>query len=183
MLTASFVVMATTQALACSCVPTRPDHKAVKDTEVVFSGSVVGFAAGEPVNTWTFEIDTVYKGHVSDRRLEVTSHEQPTACGLSFKMERRYAVFAYEPRPGESLQTNSCLNTRPLKAGEDLELPPLIQYPIAERDDTASLGWIFLWPYYVAALIGLVGLAVFFYVVRRRARRLGGPGIPEDPLG
>lgn len=127
----SFVVMAATQAFACSCVPPRPDDKAVKDAEAVFTGTMVdskvkelGFSRAE----WTFAVDTVYKGDVSARQV-VHSHTQSSACGLVFDKGKRYAVFAYEGDPSMAasaeLSTNSCMNTRPLDESKELKLKPV----------------------------------------------------------
>ena len=131
-LASSFVVMASTQALACSCIPPRPDDKAIKDAAAVFTGTVIdieddveiGF---DPV-TWTFAVDTVYKGDVAETQ-EIETHTQSAACGLVFKEEKRYAVFAHEGGAGggsgDGLATNSCENTRPLAEGKELDLEPI----------------------------------------------------------
>lgn len=78
--------------------------------------------------TWTFAVDTVYKGDVTDSQ-DIRSPTQSAACGLTFKEEKRYAVFAYageeDAVSDDNLFTNSCMNTRPLGEGEDLKLEPV----------------------------------------------------------
>ena len=133
LLVPALVVVGASSALACSCVPRQPDHKAIEDAAAVFSGTVVdaedGADAGlEPV-TWVFEVDTVHKGDVSPTH-EVTSHTQSAACGFAFTEGKRYVVFAYE-EAGE-LQTNSCLNTRALAEDRSLDLPVAFAYDTAE---------------------------------------------------
>ena len=143
----SLVVVAATQALACSCVPPQPDRKAVKEAAAVFTGSVVevedGVEIGMDPVTWTFAVDTVYKGDVAAEQ-EITSHTQSAACGLVFKEQKRYVVFAYEDEEGllsrGDLTTNSCMNTRELDPADKLELQPIERNvgappPFAEPDE------------------------------------------------
>ena len=118
----ALVAIGASSALACSCIPPRPDPKALKDAKAVFSGTVVDVEDGveigfDPV-TWTFAVDTIYKGDVAERQ-QVTSHTQSAACGFVFKEEQRYVVFAHDgeddPRSDTELATSSCSNTRRLK--------------------------------------------------------------------
>ena len=131
----SLVVIATTEALACSCIPPRPDKEAIKDAAAVFTGTMVEADVAEPgftPGTWTFAVDSVFKGVDADR-VEVTSHTQSAACGLIFKEEKRYVVFAH--RENGKLQTNSCTNTRPI--GND-EVLAAEAFGLAERTETRA---------------------------------------------
>ena len=178
LMASSMVVVAATQALACSCIPPRPDEEAVKDADAVFSGTMVQTEKGVNVGfdrvTWTFAVDTVYKGDVEDSQ-EVTSHTQSAACGLIFKEEKRYAVFAYSGAEGQAsdeLETNSCMNTRSLGTNEDLRLPPkaidattLPLPPVVEDEEAPSPNLV---PIFVAAGAIFVLTGLVFVALRRK---------------
>lgn len=195
----ALVVVGATQALACSCVPARPDKVAVKDAKAVFAGTVVDVEDGVDVGfdkvTWTFAVESVYAGDV-DESQEVTSHTQSAACGIVFDKGKRYLVFAYdgdETLAAENdLVTNSCMNTRPLDEGKEPKLDAITTFAsgdgagpgadVQPASDSGS-GWD---PIAVGA-IGLLAVsavvAVAFLVARRRSpkRSLGAPGTPGGP--
>ena len=194
LLVPSFVVLGATSALACSCIPPRPDKKAAVDAKAVFTGTVVdskvkelGFSRGE----WTFAVDTVYKGDVPATQV-IHSHTQSAACGFVFDEGKRYAVFAIEGDPtmaaDAELTTNSCMNTRVLPQGKELELIPVADFEsdslgpgsdlerdaLSDDDSVVSPTWI-------AVAIGVVGLLAGLGRWWWFARRPGGPGTPEGP--
>lgn len=167
LVTPALVVVGATQALACSCIPQQPDPVALKDAAAVFSGTMVEADVAEPGFTpgvWTFDVDTVYKNDDIAEFQDVTSQTQSAACGLIFKKEKRYAVFAYENKG--RLETNSCMNTRPLAEGKDLKLEPIATFDnmgdgAPDPDPTASedgSGWDPL-------AVGAVGLLVVSAIV------------------
>lgn len=189
----ALVVVGATQALACSCVPARPDKVAVKDAKAVFSGTMVEADVAEPgfsPGVWTFDVDEVYKSVDVTETQDVTSQTQSAACGLIFKEGKRYVIFAYDNKG--SLETNSCSNTRPLGENEDPELEPIATFGSADgmgpgadvqpASDDGS-GWD---PIAIGA-IGLLAVSalvvVAFLVARRRIpkRSLGAPGTPGGP--
>ena len=177
----SLVALGATSALACSCIPHKPDHKAVEDAAAVFTGKLasadverVGYSAA----TWTFAVDTVYKGDVRATQ-EVSSETQGPACGIVFKEGKRYAVFAYADN-GE-FQTNSCSNTRAIADEKELRLQPLAVFPPELEAAEAPVGesrndafWILTAVIATALVAGLAGWWV-------RSRRPGGPSAPEGP--
>ena len=175
LVTPALVVLSATQALACSCIPQRPDPVALKDATAVFSGTVAEVEEGVDVGfdrvTWTFAVEQVFKGDVSELQ-EVTSHTQSAACGLVFKEEKRYVVFAYdgddELASDEQLSTNSCMNTRPLGQNEELEMKPVADFvsesppPAAAPTEDESSGWdpIVVGSLVMVALVGVLTLVV-----------------------
>lgn len=134
LVTPALVALSATQALACSCIPPGPDKVAVKDADAVFSGTVADIEDGVDIGfdnvTWSFAVDSVYKGAEVTEDQDVTSQTQSAACGLIFKEEKRYAIFAYENKG--KLVTNVCTNTRPLAEGEDLKLETIATFEETE---------------------------------------------------
>ena len=174
LVTPALVVLSATQALACSCIPQPPDPAALKDAAAVFSGTLSEIEEGADIGfdrvTWTFAVEDVYKGDVTESQ-EVTSHTQSVACGLAFKEEKRYVVFSYKQAGG--LETNSCMNTRPLGRNEELGMEPVSAFsesppPAAAPAEEDESGWD---PIVIGslAMVGLVGLLTL--VVFARGRR------------
>lgn len=173
----ALVVVGATEAIACSCIPRQPDKVAVKDAGAVFTGTLSDTEDGVDIGfddvTWTFAVDTVYKGDEVTEEQDVTSQTQSAACGLVFKEEKRYAVFAYEDKG--KLETNSCMNTRPLAEGKDLKLEPVATFDDAEgmgpggteADPEETGGWD---PVAVAG-VGLVVVGAVVGVALSVARR------------
>lgn len=174
-LAASFVVMAATEALACSCVPPRPDHKAIKDASAVFTGTLIATEPGVEIGfdevTWTFAVDTVYKGDLTDSQ-DIRSPTQSAACGLTFKEEKRYAVFAYageeDAVSDDNLFTNSCMNTRPLGDGKDLKLEPIRAFEGAADVPHGDVQTKIPWWQLVLGSIAFVALILGVLAVFRR---------------
>ena len=105
-------------ALACSCASPKSDSAAAEGADAVFAGYVIGAKYPNEVRNvndttgeiqWTLLPETIVKG-VDEGPVEVLSHSQKSACGVSFKVGRRYLVFARE-EDGE-LKTNYCERTR-----------------------------------------------------------------------
>ena len=171
----ALVVVGATQAIACSCIPRQPDKVAVKDAAAVFTGTLSDTEDGVDIGfdnvTWTFAVDTVYKGDEVTQEQDVTSQTQSAACGLVFKEEKRYAVFAYENKG--KLETNSCMNTRPLAEGKDLKLEPVATF-VASVDGGTGVDVVRDpgWDPVTVAVVGLVAVgaivAIAFVLARRR---------------
>ena len=171
----ALVVVGSTSALACSCIPARPDKAAVEEAAAVFSGTVAKIEPGVDIGfdrvTWTFAVEEVYKGDVAEMQ-DVSSHTQSAACGLVFKEGKRYLVFAYvgdeDLASNEDLATNSCMNTRPLSGDREPKLEPIASFektaspgPIAgEGPAEEPSGWD---PFVVGAL-GALAVAVIVSV-------------------
>ena len=183
LLAPAIVVAGASSALACRCIAPRPDHKALKDATAVFTGTMVEAERGAEIGvdpvTWTFAVETVYKGDVEELQ-KVTSHTQGTACGLIFKEETRYVVFAHDggkdPRSDSKLATNSCENTRRLSATEEPDLqtaarPGAAQpSPDDERHDDVvePTGWD---PFVVGSLAIVVVFGIVTVVALATGRR------------
>jgi hypothetical protein len=102
-------------ALACSCVPfTKP--QLVENATVIFTGVVTGgsrqFSFGIPCSvssadpiTFSFDVETVYKGDVA-KTTTVTTVVGGASCGYEFVGGKRYTVFA-TTKDGK-LETNLC---------------------------------------------------------------------------
>ena len=191
-LAASIVVVSATQALACSCVAPRPDREAAKDAAAVFTGTVVDAEVRDPGGrgAWTFAVDTVYVGDVSEDQI-VHSHTQSAACGFLFEEGKRYAVFAFEGDESMAadaeLSTNLCMNTRALRDGRELELEPIADFEAQPDEEESTPGpgsstedGVSIW---IAIAIGVTGLgAGLFWWMRTLRRSSGAPGTPTDPL-
>lgn len=157
-------------AWACSCVPAPPDEQAAQDADVVFTGTLIDADVAQPgitAGTWTFTVDTVYKGEIG-REQEVRSETQSAACGLIFKEQKRYAVFAYEQ--SGTLQTNSCTNTRVVSDSKSLNLEPVLRFegtPVAPLplDQTSSGGGVIV---AVIAITAIVVVATGLGIRRRK---------------
>lgn len=176
MVAPALVVVGATQAIACSCIPRQPDKVAVKDAAAVFTGTMVEADVAEPgfsPGTWTFAVDTVYKGGAVTETQDVTSQTQSAACGLTFKEEKRYAVFAYDDKG--KLETNSCMNTRPLAEGKDLKLEPVATFDAMEDTDPRTTGAAADesggWDPVAVAVVGLVVVGAIVGVALSVARR------------
>jgi hypothetical protein len=102
-------------ALACSCVPfTKP--QLVDNAAVIFTGVVTGvsrqFSLGIPCSvssadpvTFSFDVETVYKGDVT-KTTNVTTVVGGASCGYEFVGGKRYTVFATSSNA--RLETNLC---------------------------------------------------------------------------
>ena len=102
-LIALFFIAGQRPALACSCArPSKP--QLVERASVIFTGTPVrasrAFAFGpmcttssaDPV-TFTFEVQTIYKGDVT-RSVDVGTVVSGVSCGYEFQMNKTYTVFA-----------------------------------------------------------------------------------------
>jgi hypothetical protein len=176
LVTPALVVLSATQALACSCIPQQPDKAAIKDAQAVFSGTLdeiePGVEIGFDVVTWTFAVDTVYKGEV-ERSQDVTTQTQSAACGLVFEEGKRYVLFAYTDE-SDRLGTNVCTNTRPLGRNEELNMEPVSAFsesppPAAAPAEDEVSGWD---PIAIGslAMVVVVGISTLVMIAIRRRR-------------
>jgi hypothetical protein len=94
-LLAAVPLLSTRPAWACSCAESTP-RQIASHADAVFTGTVASVprVSGQIVSV-DFEVDTVYKGP-SGPRLVVTTNAQGSACGLTFRPNLRYTVFAYD---------------------------------------------------------------------------------------
>lgn len=86
--------MASPPCWACSCVPSTKEEKA-KAADVIFTGKVKKIEAkGETEIKVRFRVNKVYKGR-TPRFTNVFTPDSGAACGMHFKEDTKYTVFAY----------------------------------------------------------------------------------------
>lgn len=114
-------------AQACSCTP-RTDAELLRDANAVFTGMLVrtddgptptpvgaGRPSGHPV-TYTFAIDRVYKGRVTDPQ-PVNSGSDEASCGPPVRGDGPYVVFANRVTASKPKDANPSLSVIPLSSG------------------------------------------------------------------
>lgn len=162
------------RALACSCSPSPPFDKAVKEADVVFAGVVTSseqtsgqsFPGSSPYGNfvYTFEVDEVVAGDVG-RTIEVSSHSSGAACGIRFQEGPRYIAFAYEGRRG--LETYSCSRTERINETVDFGGEAPTGEPRAEgpTDTETEAGPRLV----LVGAAALIGAGVLLVLLRSRA--------------
>jgi hypothetical protein len=122
LLAGGLVFLVPGRAMACTCVPSPPFEKAVKQADAVFVGEV---ASSGPLDgrrrfmgimsdglvSYSFVVEEVVAGEVGSS-VEVISHSSSATCGFPFQEGDRYVVFADE-RDGR-LETYLCSRTEPI---------------------------------------------------------------------
>ena len=112
------VLLPTPPAAACSC-DTPTAEESLKNADAVFSGKVIArydpkararLHSSADAIIWTFAVDSVSKGKVA-RQQKVTSPRLSASCGVNFRLNAQYKVYAR--RVSNSLQTHLCSGTRP----------------------------------------------------------------------
>lgn len=117
------LVWAAPDAFACSCAQAPSDRAAARDSDLVFSGTVVDTAGpvfSHGLSGSGFEVERVYRGKAFSNQWVYSSADEGT-CGFEFDRGHRYVVFAYfddDRRPTTSI----CTNTREIAAGEEPNL-------------------------------------------------------------
>jgi hypothetical protein len=149
-------------AWGCSCAAATP-RQIGSGADVVFTGTVASAprVSGQIVSV-DFEVDTVYKGP-SGPRLTVTTNAQGSACGLVFRPNQRYTVFA--SRADAVLSANLC--SPPVAGAIDPQRYGLTARLVGVHEPLAQ--WL--------AALSLIPIAVVVVlVVRGRRRRLSAGG-------
>lgn len=130
------VVLLTIQieVYACSCADVVSLQEGMRSAEDVFQGEVDRIEHEEllldgqdgplgpalPRAKVSFNVKRVWKGQREPAKYVSTPAQIP-ACGVDFKVQREYLVFAWPDSKGD-LYTHSCSATRPMElAAEDLE--------------------------------------------------------------
>ena len=173
-------------ACACSCAPRPPVEKAIERSDAVFTGTVIASeppaagqirSSGEPI-TYTFAVDRVVAGDVGSE-VEVTTAAMEVSCGIEFRENTRYVVFATDS--GGFLETNLCTRTEPINAttggpfGEDppgkapneIEATPS-EAALNPTSESEAGGTV--WPW-MAVAGGMATVALGLLIVRRRSSR------------
>lgn len=171
------------QAAACSCAPQPSVNKAIEQSDAVFTGTVTDseppiggetWSSAEPI-TYSFTVDRVVAGEVGST-VEVTTAAMEVSCGIEFRENTRYVVFAMDS--GGLLETNLCTRTEPINAttgGSFEDYPPgkspreteatpsdAALNPTSDSDDGAPV-----WPWIAGG--AMVTAALGLALARRRA--------------
>ncbi len=132
LLSASWLLIGSDEALACTCAPTTPSER-FADSEFVFSGVSIARSlfyspyahhlelSNEFHNSsegiYVFKVNTVWKGQPYEYVYLRTTHRHP--CGSGFTLGEEYLVYALT---AESVSSSICSRTGLLaEAQEDLE--------------------------------------------------------------
>lgn len=123
----ALAVLATTESLACSCIPTpNPPCRAYWQTPVIFEGTVTEFAVVENNAKFfenrraTFSVEKSHKGIDGTKETEIYTGDGGSDCGFPFQVGKRYLVYAYQENG--YLSTNYCGRTELIEgAKEDLD--------------------------------------------------------------
>ncbi|MDP9343233.1 MAG: hypothetical protein M3Q23_14310 [Actinomycetota bacterium] len=161
-LAAAIPALSIRPAWACSCAQSTP-RQVASGADAVFTGTVASIprVTGQTVSV-DFEVDTVYKGPPGPR-LTVTTNAQGSACGLVFRPNVRYTVFAF--RDHGLVSANLC--SPPVRGAIDPGRYGLTAKLVGVHEPVSR--WL--------AALSLIPLAiVVLLVVRSRRRpRVGGP--------
>jgi hypothetical protein len=144
-----------------------PESEALAGADLAFIGTVVGgytqstdspdrLESGQRDMTWIFAMETVTKGEVTSPP-RISSPSSSAACGVEFRLWRRYAVYA--KGTGTRLFAGLCGGTHEL-SGEP-QLAPLVGSLLVATLEEDGLGVIGL-----AALVGVIGSGI--WASRRR---------------
>jgi hypothetical protein len=178
-------------ALACYCSAPANPEEAIRPSDAIFSGSVVGITMPPPypINGvyWPalaeFRVASVWKGAVRPN-VTVTYGPGDPSCGYDFQAGADYLVYArsYVDGPvlsifGNSFQlplgerkltTNACMRTRLLStAQQDLAV-------LGQGDSPTARGLLDIVLDNLLAVVALVAallIALVLYLLRRRRRR------------
>ena len=117
LIAASLLVLNTTAANACSCVPTTP-QQSLNNSREVFAGKVIDIVDQSGTNPEAsgslggfkviFEVSKVWKGKLEKQQVVLTSGSS-ASCGYNFEKGKEYLVYANGQ--GTQLQTGLCSGT------------------------------------------------------------------------
>ena len=117
LIAASLLVLNTTAANACSCIPTTP-QQSLKNSREVFAGKVIDIVDQSGTNPEAsgslggfkviFEVSKVWKGKLEKQQVVLTSGSS-ASCGYNFEKGKEYLVYANGQ--GTQLQTGLCSGT------------------------------------------------------------------------
>jgi len=153
---AAIPALSTRPAWACSCAAAAPRHIA-SGADAVFTGTVASAptVSGQIVRV-EIEVDTVYKGPPGPR-ITVTTNAQGSACGLVFRPNVRYTVFAFSDHG--VLSANLC--SPPVRGAIDPQRYGLTAKLVGVHEPVSR--WL--------AALSLIPLAIVVVLVVRGRRR------------
>ena len=157
---------------ACDCALQRPDEAAAA-SDAAFTGIAVAAseaaaapapALREPMampmsqTLYTFAVDGVAKGDVGTEAQVLAGGDQG-ACGMDFKMNERWLIFATVE--GGMLTTHLCSGNIALMPGEEPPIPVTAPTASGATPPDAGLPIGLLLP--VAAVIALAGVSAYLF--------------------
>lgn len=125
-----FILFASSIALACSCVRSRPPCNYYGTTDAIFLGRVVGSAqrktyVDENGNKTVYDVGTIrflvlenYKG-APGYEVEIHSGTGGGDCGYWFLRNETYVVYAYRNKETGALSTSICTRTSHVSDAEE----------------------------------------------------------------
>lgn len=91
-LLAGLSLLLTFDAYACSCIGGRPVDELLSQAEGAFIGTVTESTKSSLVHTYTFRVETTFKGKARDT-VEVETASHSATCGTTFEENKSYLVF------------------------------------------------------------------------------------------
>lgn len=163
---------------ACSCQALSSVQTQARDADVVFSGVLIKQDTDRNVNTYTLEVERVYRGRVPDSPVAVVSARGGAGCGLDrLALDRAYLVFA--TRTSGQFESGQCAGTaratpayvadveRVLGPGNEIPTPPVPgsepkppEYTRVDEADPPRFTRLAA-PGGAMVLVGLLGLILF----------------------
>ncbi len=124
-LSALFILLATDQALGCSCLPPRPPCEAYRETPAIFTALVTDI--DPPAKDWYdrgyahLSVERAFKG-ISETKIRMSQGTASGDCSVVFEKGTRYLIYAWYNDESKRFHTNSCTRSMPLEyAAEDLD--------------------------------------------------------------
>jgi hypothetical protein len=130
----ALLVFRTAVASACDCAPPPPVAKAVEAAAAVFLGEVVKLeeTAGQQ-HLVSLKVENSWKG-IGDNQVTVSTAKNGATCGYSFRVGKRYLVYAHAGPKGGPLHVSLCSRTRTAEEAEASEDFKLLGDGKAARD-------------------------------------------------
>lgn len=136
------LVVATNNAIACSCIGEGTTKQAVKNADIVFAGVVIDVEKVTEIDTieignsksvftlsyyiYTLKIETVYKRkrrkYLKDTVVKIRTGMGSGDCGFHFQQNHKYIVYANTAEKRYLFTTNICTRTQAFNKEEIEEL-------------------------------------------------------------
>jgi hypothetical protein len=122
---AALILLGSSSASACRCLPPPEVKVALGKSAAVFSGKVTSIERGQRTMNVTFEISQSWKG-TKGKSVTVTTALSSAACGYGFKKGKSYLVYCIKSRgkvkAAKAFRTGICSRTKTLaQAKADLK--------------------------------------------------------------
>lgn len=162
---------------ACTCVAPGPPSEEIEKFDAVFTGRVVSMQLSGDTTTVGFEVNTVWKGIVSED-VHVTTSSTGGSCGFTFEEGEEYIVYARHSTDADvSYSVDICSRTALLSQAQvDLDALGDGDAPLAGAGGSQSEGsqgtaegrsWVVV----LGAVAGIILLGVLTAGVWVRRRR------------